>query len=175
MTLLLLCIKIFLVRILDVSLGTIRTVLTVKDRILKASFIGFFEVLVWFLVVKDALNSNINSIWIAISYALGFATGTYIGGLLSRLFTNHETYSIQIIIKKEYQNIIKRLREEGYAVSVMKINGFNDDEKLLLFLEIEVSKLNDIKRIVKEYDHTSFMVVNDTRTVYNGYFNGIVK
>ncbi len=174
MELFLLCCKIFFVRILDVSLGTVRTVLTVKDKIVKASFIGFFEVLVWFIVVKDALNSDTNSLWIAISYALGFATGTYIGGKVSYFFTRGETFSVQLIIKKEYKQIIKRLRDEGYGVSVINVSGNNED-RLLLFMEISVLKLNTLKKIVKEYDKNAFMVVNDTRVVYNGFFSGVAK
>ena len=80
---LLLCLKIFLVRIVDVTLGTTRTMFTVKGKRLIASLIGFFEVLIWFLIVREALQTEDKSILIAISYALGFATGTYIGGFIS--------------------------------------------------------------------------------------------
>ena len=52
MELLVLCIKIFLVRILDVSLGTLRTMFVVKERRFLASIIGFIEALIWFLIVK---------------------------------------------------------------------------------------------------------------------------
>ncbi len=175
MPLLILCIKVFCVRILDVSLGTIRTVLTVKDHIVKASFIGFFEVLVWFLVVKDALNSDINSLWIAISYAGGFAAGTYIGGKLSLLFSRKEAYSIQLIIKKDKQALVDHLRKEGYALSVIEVNGYNNESRLLIFMEISILQLNDLKRIIKMYDDNAFMVVNDTRVVYNGYFRELTK
>ena len=81
--LIILCIKIFLARILDVSLGTFVTILTVKGQRVSAAILGFIDVLIWFLVVKEALNTNINSIWIAISYAGGYATGTFIGTTLS--------------------------------------------------------------------------------------------
>ena len=84
MDILFLCIKIFLVRIIDVTLGTLRTIITVKDKVFLASVIGFFEVLVWFLIAKEALDTEIDSIFIGIFYALGFATGTYIGGKISR-------------------------------------------------------------------------------------------
>ena len=79
MALFILCIKVFFIRIVDVSLGTIRTIITVKDKRFLASLIGFIEVLVWFVVAKEAINTDDNSILIAISYSLGFATGTYIG------------------------------------------------------------------------------------------------
>ena len=91
-----LCIKIFFVRILDVSLGTLRTMITVKGKILYASMVGFIEIFVWFLVVKEALNTDQTSIWIAISYSLGFATGTYIVGLLSKKFISGNL-SVQVI------------------------------------------------------------------------------
>ena len=93
MEVLFLCIKIFVVRILDVSLGTCRTVMVVKGKTLYATIIGFIEVFIWFLIVREALNTDVESIWIAISYSLGFATGTYLGGIISKkliksLFTN---------------------------------------------------------------------------------------
>ena len=86
MEILILCLKIFFVRIFDVSLGTARTIIMVRGKGFLASIIGFVEVLVWFLIVREALNTNVESIWIAISYSLGFATGTYIGSLLSNHF-----------------------------------------------------------------------------------------
>ena len=76
MELFILCVKIFFVRILDVSLGTVRMIITVKGNKLVASLIGFFEILVWFLIVKEALNTTETSIFIALSYSLGYATGT---------------------------------------------------------------------------------------------------
>ena len=68
MELFILCVKIFFVRILDVSLGTVRMIITVKGNKLVASLIGFFEILVWFLIVKEALNTTETSIFIALSY-----------------------------------------------------------------------------------------------------------
>ena len=38
------CIKIFFCRIMDVSLGTVRTILTVKGKTLLSAVIGFAEV-----------------------------------------------------------------------------------------------------------------------------------
>ena len=67
MELFILCFKIFFARILDVSLGTVRTIFTVKGKSLISALIGFIEVLVWFLVAREALSNGIN-IFIAISY-----------------------------------------------------------------------------------------------------------
>ena len=83
MTLLFMCLKIFVARLIDVSLGTFRTINTVKGKNFVASLIGMVEITVWFLVVKEALNTDNNSYWIVFSYALGFSVGTYIGGIIA--------------------------------------------------------------------------------------------
>ena len=131
-----LCLKIFFVRILDVSLGTLRTMITVKGKNLYASLIGFFEILVWFLIVKEALNTDNTSIWVAISYALGFATGTYLGGILSSKFISGNL-SLQIITNK--LEIVNKLRDEGYGVTVMDALGIDDSEKYMLNMFITLS------------------------------------
>ena len=86
MELLLLCIKIFCVRIMDVSLGTMRMIVTVKGKAIIASLIGFVEVFIWFVIVKEALNTDSTSLWVAASYAGGYATGTFVGSMLSKTF-----------------------------------------------------------------------------------------
>ena len=91
-----LCLQIFLFRIVDVSLGTFVTILTVKNKGVIATIIGFIDVLIWFLVVKEALNTNQESILIAISYAGGYAVGTYVGTFLSNILINGKL-SVQVI------------------------------------------------------------------------------
>ena len=111
-----LCLKIFLVRILDVSLGTFRTILTVKGKTLYASLVGFFEILVWFLIVKEALNTTESGLIIGISYSLGFAVGTYVGGILSNKFIVMPV-SVQIVTSK-FEDLLVSLKEKfGYSFS----------------------------------------------------------
>lgn len=170
MELLFLCIKIFCVRILDVSLGTIRTIITVKGRNLLASMVGFIEVFIWFLIVREALNTDNTSIFIAISYSLGFATGTYIGGVISDKFISGNL-SVQVVTSKKDDNMIKVLRKEGYGVSVVDVKGKDDTkEKYMLFIEIDKKNISHLKNIIKSLDSKSFIVVNETKYVQNGYF-----
>lgn len=175
MELLLLCIKIFFARILDVSLGTLRTVITVKGKSLYASLVGFIEIFVWFLIVKEALNTNETSIWIAVAYSLGFATGTFIGSILSqKLITGN--LSVQIITDKAYPDMVNTLRNEGYGVTVMDVEGKNtEEEKYMLFIEINNKSLNHLQHLVKKIDNDAFIVVNETKYVQNGFIDVIKK
>lgn len=166
--LLLTCIKIFLVRILDVSLGTFRTILIVKGKKAIASIVGFIEVAIWFAIVREALNVSDASIWIIIAYAGGFATGTFIGSFLSEKFIEGN-FGVQVITN--VYDLIKILRDNGYGVSVMNIKGHDTEkEKYMLFIEINKKKFEHLRTMIKNYDPKAFIVVNETKYVQNGYF-----
>lgn len=170
MELLILCIKIFCVRILDVSLGTVRMIVTVKGNKAVASLIGFIEVLIWFLIVKEALNTEETSIFIALSYSLGYATGTFIGGILSEKFVSG-TLSVQVVLSNSDHTVIDKIRNEGFAVSVVNAKGIDENiEKYMLFMEIDKRKLNKLKYLIKSLDSKAFVVVNETKMVENGFF-----
>ncbi len=169
MSLFLLCLKVFCVRIIDVSLGTIRTLITVKGRTLLASMVGFVEVFVWFVIVKEALNTTETSLWIAISYSLGFATGTYIGGYLSDRFIKGN-FGVQVVTSNNNHKLIDILRMEGYAVSVIDIKGQDKaNEKYMLFIEIQKSNFEQLKKLIHSVDKKAFIVVNETKYVQNGF------
>ncbi len=169
MTLFLLCLKIFFVRIIDVSLGTVRTLITVKGRTLLASCVGFIEIFVWFVIVKEALNTTETSIWIAIAYSLGFATGTYIGGYLSDRFIKGN-FGVQVVTSNNNHKLIDQLRLEGYAVSVIDIKGQDKaNEKYMLFIEIQKNNFEHLKNLIHSIDKKAFIVVNETKYVQNGY------
>lgn len=170
MNLLFLCLKIFFVRILDVSLGTVRMIVTVKGNKIIASIIGFIEVLIWFLIVKEALNTDETSIFIALSYSAGYATGTFIGGIISDKVISG-TLSVQVVLSRADESIITKIREEGYAVSVVNAKGaYENTEKYMLFIEINKNKINNLKTLIKSLDQKAFVVVNETKMVENGFF-----
>ena len=168
---LILCIKIFCARLIDVSLGTIRTVYTVKNKHIIASIIGLIEVIIWFLVVQEALNSTSNNFFIAFSYSIGFAVGTYIGGILSNKLINTKL-GVQVIINKNDDKILDIIRHEGYAVSV--INLVNNDNKYMLYIQVDSKKYQHLIKLINSIDKKAFIVVNETKVVYNGYFK-VVK
>ncbi len=166
-----LCIEIFFARILDVSLGTIRTLFNVKGKSLIAAIIGFIEILVWYLVVKEVLVTDNANFFVVISYCLGFATGTYVGGMLSKKFMRGNL-TVQVITNK---NIAEELRDNDFAVSVLDVKGKNEDEsRYMLFIEIENKDLYNLQKLIKKLDNNAFIVVNESKMVLNGYIRNRV-
>ena len=172
MALLILCLKIFFARLIDVSLGTFRTINTVKGKNFIAALIGVIEITVWFLVVKEALNTNNNSLWIVFSYAMGFSVGTYIGGKISQIFIK-SNLEVQVILSSKDDNIVKKIRENGYGVTAIEVKG-NNDIKYMLYIQIRDNTLERLKKLIRKLDSKAFIVINETKYVENGYFN-VVK
>ncbi|MCH5167038.1 MAG: DUF2179 domain-containing protein [Erysipelotrichales bacterium] len=159
------CIKIFVSRIIDVSLGTLRTMFVVKGNKIVSSLIAFVEVFVWFYAARVALVSYDNSIMIAIFYSLGYATGTYLGTLLNEMLVDG-IYNIEVISSKIKVSDILKIKKANYGLSVVK----TIDNKLIIYLSISKKRYKDCIKLIKSIDKDSFIVVNDAKVAFNGYF-----
>ena len=78
MSVILIPILIFVARIFDVSISTLRIILVNKGHSLLAPLLGFFEALIWVIVISQVMQ-NLDSPFNYFAYAAGFAAGTYVG------------------------------------------------------------------------------------------------
>lgn len=164
----LVCLKIFCARIIDVSLGTIRTIFVVKGKTIEPFIVAFIEVLIWFVIAREALNTDGNMILIGISYAGGYATGTLIGSkIANRLIKG--VVGVQVVVKENSEELVKELRNKGYAVSVIMLeNDYEGKNKDMLYIGINNNRLKELTNDIKSFDEHAFIVVNETKVVHNG-------
>ncbi len=172
LSLLLGCIKIFFCRICDVSLGTMRTILMVKEKTAYAMCVAFFEVLIWYLVVRDALNFNGPVIPVAISYAAGYATGTFVGSTISKkVFGGHVT--VHVITSHRGKELPAALRQAGFGISVLDVNGSEyGEEKNMILADLSKGDLSRFESLVKGMDSRAFILVQETKSYLGGYGRG---
>ena len=163
------CIKIFLARIVDVSLGTVRTVLVVKGKNFTPAIVAFFEVLIWFYAAREALNTNIDSILIPIFYAGGYAAGTYIGTFISTHFFEG-LIGGQVISKRSLEpKMLKEIRDSGFGASVINLkNTHQKTKKDMLIIHLNKSKLKNLTKIIRKNDPDAFVVINENKYIQNG-------
>ena len=156
-------------RIFDVSLGTTRMMLTVKGKTLYASLVGFIEVLIWFLIVREALNTSESGFLIALSYALGYATGTIIGGRISGKFIVTPVM-VQVITSIEIDSVATILKNNHYGCSVVDVTGYDKDTpKKMIIIETTSKRIKELKHLINEVDDKAFVIVNETKFIQNGY------
>ncbi len=165
MSLVFLCVKIFFARILDVSIGTVRTMIMVRGKMYVTAALAFIEVMIWFMVAREALVTNMNSIFIPISYSLGYATGTFIGTYIANNFIRN-IIGVEIIVTKNQLELIKAIKKSGFAVSIIDLKG---NKNGFLLCQINSKKEQKLINIVKKYDPNAFIIVNNTKYVQNGF------
>lgn len=165
MNLFLMCLKIFFARILDVSLGTIRTAVSIKGRTIISAIIAFIEVTIWFLVAKEALNSEGLNIFIVGSYASGYAVGTMIGTYISKTFVRG-LIRVEVITTQATEDNIDLIKNNGYGVSIIELKNTNQQ---LLLIETKNREIKKVKKLINDIDENAFVVINDTKVVYNGF------
>ena len=168
------CLVIILGKIVEVSLNTLKTMMTVKGKALISSIVGFVEAIIWFLVVRSAITGD-GEVWILISYAFGYAVGIYVGNWLSKVLIKG-LVQVQVITGSRDDSVVEKIREQGYGVTVIDVNSSNhSEEKYMLFVEIASNKLNKFKTLIKELDDKAFIMVSETKQVVNGYFTNRIS
>jgi len=107
---------IFALRIVDVSIGTVRTIFMVQGHQRWAVLLGFFEVLVWLLAVSQVVIRINESPWLAPFFAGGFAAGVWVGMAIERWLALGR-YVIRLISRSRSREIVESLRGHGHVLA----------------------------------------------------------
>lgn len=118
----LLCVLIFVFRVCDVTLGTMRTLSIVKGHITISVVLGFFEVMIWIVAVSQVIVRLHESWWLALAWAGGFATGNAVGIMVERRLALG-TSVIRILSADHGDEIADSLRGRGHPVSTFVGEG----------------------------------------------------
>ena len=163
------CIKIFLARIVDVSIGTVRTVLVVRGSRIKGAILAFFEVLIWFMIAREALNTETSSLLIPIFYAGGYATGTYVGTFISNNVLD-SLIRVEVVTKStKYLKMLKEIRNDNFGVSVIDLkNPVDNTKKNMLIIELNKKRLKELTHIIRKIDPDAFVIIHDTKYTQKG-------
>ncbi|MDE6441582.1 MAG: DUF2179 domain-containing protein [Clostridia bacterium] len=167
-------------RTVDMSLASIRTVFTVKNKPQYAAPIGFVEAFFWFMIVKAALdyaiaNPIVDTIVLAMAYSLGFALGTLLGGILSKLFVKSKIH-VQIVLSSKNDDLVSELREKGFGQTILTAKGAHkNEETYMIFVETNSDKLKELRTILNTMDEKAFVSVSESKSVYNGFFGSSKK
>lgn len=160
----LMCLEVFFARMIDVSIGSVRTIFLVKGKNLLACVFSFIEILIWFYVAREVLTTRDVNILVVVSYAGGYAFGTYVGGLINKYFVKGDLTAF-VVTSLENKTMIEALKTAGYGVSVISM----EENKLILLLEFKKKNLKKLKSIIQSIDEKAFLVVNESFQVENGY------
>ena len=124
---------IFIGKMAEVSLCTLRIVLINRGVRLLGALIGFVEILLWLIVASSVLAGLSEDFTKGIIYAVAFAAGNYAGSWLDELLA-FGLSSLQVVISDadEARRTVDELRDKGFGVTTMDVHGRTEDHFMLM-------------------------------------------
>jgi uncharacterized protein YebE (UPF0316 family) len=158
---------IFMARICDVTLDTLRIIYVSRGMKFAAPMIGFFEVLIWLMAISQIFQNLSNPVCY-VAYAGGFAMGNFIGIILEEKMAIG-TVVIRIITQKEALPLIEVLKTNRYGVTHVDAQGVMGPVKII-FTIVKRKDIDRVLEIVRTCNPMAFFTIEDVRSVRKGVF-----
>lgn len=162
---------ILLMRVCDVSIGTMRTILVVQGRKYLAGFAGFFEVLIWVFAIRFIMQ-HLDNIFNLFGYAAGFGIGNIMGITLEQKI-GLGFVQINIISRHFTDQIAFHLRRLKHGVTILPAEGGSGGMSVIVLIiprKIQKKVITEIEKIDKD----SFITIQHALP-YRGFMHGSRK
>ena len=158
---------IFVARICDVTVGTLRIIFVSRGYKALAPLLGFFEVLIWVIVISQLLSSF--SSWVCyIAYAAGFATGNLVGMMIEERIAIG-TLLVRITTPKDAHELMRILCNSGFGATLLEGEGAKGKVNIIQSV-VSRKSIKTIQQVLDEYDPNLFYSIEDVRSVTKGVF-----
>jgi uncharacterized protein YebE (UPF0316 family) len=145
---------VFLARVFDVTMGTMRTISIVQGRIWAAFLLGLLEVTMWLVVISTVIGQIATKPILGVFYALGFSTGNVVGIMLERrLALGH--LSLRVISASKGGEIAESLRQQGLGVTTFQGEG-KSGPVTMLYVVCSRRRFNKALDAVKKIEPEAF-------------------
>lgn len=155
-------------KIIEVAIGTVRSILVVKGYRQFAAILAIFEILLWVFIASRVITGLADDPLKGLAYSFGFAAGVYIGSFIEQKLA-FGMLNVQIITDVESaQKIADALREDGFGVTTMDAQGRAEVRKILMVLANRYGS-EKITDKVKAIDEDAVIVFNDINSLSGGF------
>jgi len=158
---------IFFARICDVTIGTLRIIFVSKGMKKLAPILGFFEVLIWIVIISEILTKAND--WVCyIAYAAGYASGNFIGMIIEERLAMG-IYLVRVFTLRGGNELVKKLNQNNFGATCLKGRGA---EREVDIVETVVGRKNmeTVELIINDFDPDTFFVIEDVRSTQRGIF-----
>jgi uncharacterized protein YebE (UPF0316 family) len=163
----LLGVLIFLARVADVSMGTMRTISIVQGRTRIAFLLGFIEVSMWLVIISTVIHSISEKPILGVFYALGFSTGNVAGIILEkRIAFGH--IIVRIISTQSGREIAEKIRQTGHAVTTFQGEGLTGPVTML-YVVCPRKEQTEVVQMVRSIEPDAFYTVDMAGSVSKIY------
>lgn len=158
---------IFFARMCDVALGTLRGIFLHKGFKKLVPVLGFFEVLIWIVVISQVMK-NLNNWLCYVGWAGGYAMGTIVGMKIEEQLALGLRV-IRIITHQHNDELIDKLKEKRRGVTIIDGQGAMGPVKMI-FTVVKRKEVKEVESLIAEYHPRAFYSVEEITTVRHGTF-----
>ena len=166
MTVLLGALLIFVLRICDVSVGTLRTLYMVRGDRLRAVPLAFAESGIWVIAISRVMR-DLDEPLKLFAYAAGFATGTFIGITLEKWIASGWLI-VRIVGSDEDRGLVARVRGAGFGVTVVQGEGRQGPQSVLFVVTLR-KRGPELLDLIRASDPDAFVTFDTVQTAMGGY------
>lgn len=157
---------IFLARVLNITLATMRTLVMTRGLRVVSAVLGFFEALIFAVVISQVVQ-DLGNVWNLVSYSAGFAGGILVGLTIEqRLAMGYAT--LNIVSSHKAHEVAEAIRQAGFGAT--ESWGHGSEGRVGLVRTVvnrrEVSRISDV---INKADPASFVTIEETRSVWRGH------
>lgn len=161
-------ILVFVAKLVEVSLSTVRNVLINRGEKGKAALIGFVEALIWILVVANVIGTIAEDPVKVVVYCVAFALGNYVGVIIEGKLAIG-TACIQAVVGQQEKEIVSdSMRQMGFGVTTVRGEG-KDGPVDVLMIYLKRKCVEEAIGIIKGASPAALITVNDVRHLRNGF------
>ena len=166
---LLIALGIFALRICDVSIGTVRTIFTIRGHRLVSFCLGVVESAIWIFAISRVMKyiSGGESMLNIFGWAFGFATGTVTGITLER-WIGSGTVLVRVISKNHAIRLKEHLHSEHFGVTAVQGQGY-EGNVLVMFVVAPRRREHDVLIAIRHVDPDAFITVEPVNQAYGGF------
>jgi uncharacterized protein YebE (UPF0316 family) len=158
---------IFLLRVGDMTLDTLRVLFIVRANRPLVWFLGFFQSAIWVVAITSVLGHLGDPLaWIA--YAAGFATGNVVGmAIEDKLAIGYR--HLRVISPRHGPLVAQAVRQAGYGVTEIDGHG-RDGPVSVLNASVRRRDVDRLQQLIRQADPEAFISVEEVRPVHRGTF-----
>jgi len=158
---------IFVARVIDVSLGTVRVIFVSRGFKYLAPVVGFFEILIWLLAIGQIMK-NLSNPACYIAYAGGFALGNFVGIHIAEKLSLG-LVMIRVVTKKDAASLVDFLKAENYGVTSVDGHGTSGQVKVV-FTIVPRREARGVVELIKKFNPHAFYSIEEVGLVEKGIF-----
>lgn len=159
---------IFVAKIVEIALTTVRIVLINRGEKLLGAVIGFFEVVIWVVVASNVLSTLAEDPFKVVVYCLAFSFGNYLGVIIEDKLAIGTVCTQAMVTADTRDTLSDALRGRGFGVTVIQGQGMNQTvDVLVIYLKRKcVAEANEL---IRAHCPAALITVSDVRQLRNGF------